>query len=107
MEGGRVWVRFFLHVAGRVLGISRRLDQLQHTTNQLRGDILSAKTELKAAIAEIVTLVDEVKADVADLLNRIPAEGGMSAAEVAEVKADLQALFVKAQDVADDHTPTA
>jgi hypothetical protein len=70
-------------------------------------EILSTLTDLKTQINDIKLVVDEIKADLADLISKLPSEGGLTAAEVEELKADLGLLKTKADDAADDWTQSA
>lgn len=81
----------------RLLGI----EQLRKTVE----GILSTLSEIKDTVASIVADLVEIKSDIADLISKLPAEGGLSATEVADLKVALEDLKAKSADAADDHTP--
>ena len=64
---------------------------------------MAALDDLKALVASSVAAVENLKADVADLISKLPAAGGLTSDEVETLRADLQALKEKAEDAADDH----
>lgn len=52
-----------------------------------------------SAFDDVKTLVTEIKADINDLKNSLPTEGGLSSEQVTELKASLA-------EIAGLHTPT-
>jgi hypothetical protein len=56
-------------------------------------------------LEEILSTLSDLKTQIADLISKLPADGGLTAAEVADLKSDLEALQTKAGDAADDYTP--
>ena len=67
---------------------------------------MAAIDDLKAMIAAVSSTLDEVKADVADLISKLPTAGSIDEAGVEELRAALVELQAKAGDVADDHDST-
>lgn len=96
--------KFILKLLLKVISISRRLDRIELALTQQGGTLLAALDDLKAKVAAVAGKLDEVKADVADLISKLPAAGGLTSNEVEALKADLDALVAKAEDVADDHS---
>lgn len=72
------------------------------TLNERMRELMATVEEMRATIADIDVETTRVADEIAELVARIEA-GGMSAAEEAQVKADLDAQLAKLRAVG--HTP--
>lgn len=60
--------------------------------------------ELQAKIAEGATRLDNIAADITAIKENLPAEGGLTAEEVAQLRVDLDGLVTKAANL-DEENP--
>ena len=77
--------------------LSKMFDILIKINNQ-NNQIMSVADDLKALATQAKTSLDNIKADIAKLAGGIP-EGGLSAAEAQELKAQLTDLAGEAADI--------
>ena len=71
-----------------------------------QGRIMSELSDIKDRITSMSTSVDELQADVTALITMLPAAGGLTAEETAEIKAALEALDTRLKAAAGIFTPT-
>jgi len=82
-------------ITGR--SVQRKLDQI--LSNEVT--IMSALDDVKATLADIGKDLDEIDGDIDELIAKLPASGGMSAAEVAELKTLLDGVKTHTREAAD------
>ncbi len=67
---------------------------------------MATKDEVNALVSGINDRLTKISADITAIKAQLPTEGGLTAAEVAELKASLQATLDSAAAI-DDSTPEA
>lgn len=81
--------------------VTEKLDRLLN-----QGVIQMTKlSDLQVQVDAVSGKLSEISSDIDDLRNALPAEGGLTAEEVATLSASLDALQAKAGEVAEKHTP--
>lgn len=80
--------------------------KLDHIIREIK-KMSEAGDAMKTAITDMSAKVDDIANDVTTLMGMIPAEGGMSAAEAAEVRTALEALQTKLTTAAGIFPPQA
>lgn len=72
-------------------------------------NIMSAFDDIKALITGIATDVAEIEGDLDEVIAKLPAEGSLDAAQVAEIRTMLTGTKTKTREVADKvpEPPTA
>jgi uncharacterized protein involved in exopolysaccharide biosynthesis len=61
--------------------------------------------ELKALATSASASLDKIKEDITRIISTLPAEGGLTAAEVAELRTSLSDLAKKADDLDKENEP--
>jgi hypothetical protein len=86
-------------LAGIAAILHNQLKQLKQS--KMANEILQ---ELQAKIAEGATRLDNIAADITTIKENPPAEGGLTAEEVSQLRVDLDGLVTKAANL-DEENP--
>lgn len=104
------WLLTLYTLSSKLTALARRLVLLEAAVPDTRKEVkeLSATlnalqtkvARLDAILVEMKTAQVNISADIADIKAKLPAEGGLTAAEVASLSASLDGLETKAAAVA-------
>lgn len=82
-----------------IIGGGPILDALAAIKRQME-ELMTKADDIKAGQARLVKAVENLGADVRELIGKIPAEGGLTAAEAEEIRAEGERIAAAAEAAA-------